>query len=387
MFDFLKRKSYDIEIVNGMKKLVIAKDLKKELNEIKSDLEGKLETINNIKVLDGSDLQKDLQDKLKKINDYLDSVSKTEEAFNELEEMSAYKEFRRDLDKKLSGVQKALDKLQKPKTTNQEQQEIVEEIQENAGVENATVEDLKQGNTNDEDTTTTETIGDSTSTTDKNSTQNKEENLEKEIRQSVNSKDIKVTADKAPGSSKYRAEGIKERLLEINKEVVNVKTPGVTYVGGVDKSVITPGPKSTIVKVKEEVVKPNKVIEQVKIKIMRDEGEKGKLLPNKNIKMPKGDVVVKKAATDNQKVKQLSEDQQAQYYAEKEKAKLENKSAEELDNIDKKFNVQQSLYDEVMFKVFAENNTEVNKESSDIDDLVNIDPYVKTLLKDIQENI
>ena len=362
MFDFLKRKSYDIEIVNGMKKLVIAKDLKKELNEIKSDLEGKLETINNIKVLDGSDLQKDLQDKLKKINDYLDSVDKTEEAFNELEEMSEYKEFRRDLDKKLSGVQKALDKLQKPKTTNQEQQEIVEEIQENAGVENATVEDLKEETTEG---------ADGQSETDTDLEQNKEESLDKGITQSVNSKDIKVTADKAPGSSKYRAEGIKERLLEINKEVVNVKTPGVTYVGGVDKSVITPGPKSTIVKVKEEVVKPNKVVEQVKIKIMRDEGEKGKLLPNKNIKIPKGDVVVKKAATDNQKVKQLSEDQQAQYYAEKEKAKMENKSAEELDRIDKKYNVQQSsLYDEVMFKVFAEAENvddEFNKVMEELD--------------------
>ena len=376
MFDFLKRKSYDIEIVNGMKKLVIAKDLKKELNEIKSDLEGKLETINNIKVLDGSDLQKDLQDKLKKINDYLESVDKTEEAFNELEELSTYKDFRRDLDKKLSGVQKALDKLQKPKTTNQEQQEIVEEIQENAGVENATVEDLKED--------TTEGTNEQ-SEIDSNLEQNKEESLDKEIKQSVNSKDIKVTADKAPGSSKYRAEGIKERLLEINKEVVNVKTPGVTYVGGVGKDVITPGPKSTMVRVKEEVVRPNNVVEHVKIKIMREEGEKERLLPDRNIKMPKGDVVVKKAATDNKKVEQLSADQKAQYLSEKEKAQIEKQPAEKLDEIDRKFNVQQSsIYDEVMFKVFAENN---KNESSDIDSVEDIDPYVKSLLKDIQDNI
>lgn len=370
MFDFLKRKSYDIEIVNGMKKLVIAKDLKKELNEIKSDLEGKLETINNIKVLDGSDLQKDLQDKLKKINDYLESVDKTEEAFNELEELSTYKEFRRDLDKKLSGVQKALDKLQKPKTTNQEQQEIVEEIQENAGVENATVEDLKED--------TTEGTNEQ-SETDSNLEQNKEESLDKEIKQSVNSKDIKVTADKAPGSSKYRAEGIKERLLEINKEVVNVKTPGVTYVGGVDKSVITPGPKSTIVKVKEEVVKPNKVVEQVKITIMRDEGEKGKLLPNKNIKMPKGDNVILKANKlenmDTEKVDNLDPEKRKKLFEELSEDDINTDAILEQNGVKKS-----SLYDEVMFKIFAEDNTESDNTESD-----NIDAEFDKVMEDLDK--
>lgn len=370
MFDFLKRKSYDIEIVNGMKKLVIAKDLKKELNEIKSDLEGKLETINNIKVLDGSDLQKDLQDKLKKINDYLESVDKTEEAFNELEELSTYKEFRRDLDKKLSGVQKALDKLQKPKTTNQEQQEIVEEIQENAGVENATVEDLKED--------TTEGTNEQ-SETDANLEQNKEESLDKEIKQSVNSKDIKVTADKAPGSSKYRAEGIKERLLEINKEVVNVKTPGVTYVGGVDKSVITPGPKSTIVKVKEEVVKPNKVVEQVKITIMRDEGEKGKLLPNKNIKMPKGDNVILKANKlenmDTEKVDNLDPEKRKKLFEELSEDDINTDAILEQNGVKKS-----SLYDEVMFKIFAEDNTESDNTESD-----NIDAEFDKVMEDLDK--
>lgn len=370
MFDFLKRKSYDIEIVNGMKKLVIAKDLKKELNEIKSDLEGKLETINNIKVLDGSDLQKDLQDKLKKINDYLESVDKTEEAFNELEELSTYKEFRRDLDKKLSGVQKALDKLQKPKTTNQEQQEIVEEIQENAGVENATVEDLKED--------TTEGTNEQ-SETDANLEQNKEENLEKEITQAVSSKDIKVTADKAPGSSKYRAEGIKERLLEINKEVVNVKTPGVTYVGGVDKSVITPGPKSTIVKVKEEVVKPNKVVEQVKITIMRDEGEKGKLLPNKNIKMPKGDNVILKANKlenmDTEKVDNLDPEKRKKLFEELSEDDINTDTILEQNGVKKS-----SLYDEVMFKIFAGDNTESDNIESD-----NIDAEFDKVMEDLDK--
>lgn len=375
MFDFLKRKSYDIEIVNGMKKLVIAKDLKKELNEIKSDLEGKLETINNIKVLDGSDLQKDLQDKLKKINDYLESVDKTEEAFNELEELSTYKEFRRDLDKKLSGVQKALDKLQKPKTTNQEQQEIVEEIQENAGVENATVEDLKEETTEG---------ADGQSETDTDLEQNKEESLDKEITQSVSSKDIKVTADKAPGSSKYRAEGIKERLLEINKEVVNVKTPGVTYVGGVDKSVITPGPKSTIVKVKEEVVKPNKVVEQVKITIMRDEGEKGKLLPNKNIKMPKGDNVILKANKlenmDTEKVDNLDPEKRKKLFEELSEDDINTDTILEQNGVKKS-----SLYDEVMFKIFAGDNTESNNTESNNTESDNIDAEFDKVMEDLDK--
>lgn len=384
MFDFLKRKSYDIEIVNGMKKLVIAKDLKKELNEIKSDLEGKLETINNIKVLDGSDLQKDLQDKLKKINDYLESVDKTEEAFNELEEMSEYKEFRRDLDKKLSGVQKALEKLQKPKTTNKEQQELVEEIQEDAGVENAVVQDLTQGNTNGGDTTTTETTGDSTSTTDVNSTQNKGENLEKEITQSVSSKDIKVTADKAPGSSKYRAEGIKERLLEINKEVVNVKTPGVTYVGGVDKSVITPGPKSTMVRVKEEVVRPNNVVEHVKIKIMREEGEKERLLPDRNIKMPKGDNVILKASTDTIELKKnLPQNQKEEAI---EILKDPNKSDDTKETELKAKGFGASLYDEAMFRIFSSENVDIET-SEDKESDINTENEAQKLIDNLMNNI
>lgn len=366
MFDFLKKKSYSIETVNGIKKLVIAKDVNGELENFKKTFEKQLEIINGIELLKNSDIQKDLSEKVNEIKTYLENVEKMEESFNALEDLSKYKSLAKDLDKNISNIQKIIDKLGKSSTTQGEKEKLVKKVEEAAGVDTDATESKPQEETPEtpEAPKTEESNEEENAEFDIDSLfsndsaeGNKEEGMEKKT--SLSSKDLKRTADKAPGSSKYRAEGIKERLLEINKEVVNVKTPGVTYVGGVDKSVITPGPKSTSVKVKEEVVRPDIVVQNVKIRIMRDEGEKGKLLPEKNIKMPKGDIVVKKAATDNQKVKQLPEDKRAEYYAKKEKAKLENKSAEEFDMIDKEFGVSASLYDQAMNKIFADfNNNE-----------------------------
>lgn len=381
MFDFLKKKSYDIEFVNGTKKLVIAKNvnstlegLSKRFQKILDVLKTKLNVDTPKFKKEKDEYVKDLEESIKEINDFLEAYEKV----NNLKDISKYKDLSKKLDKYSKNLLKVgididFDEQSVTNTDNSNNTDTTEvTVTETAKTEQPKEESATKDTEKEtsEETNKGEEGFDMNSiledvSTDNSNEQSKKESLDKEIKQSVNSKDIKVTADKAPGSSKYRAEGIKERLLEINKEVVNVKTPGVTYVGGVGKDVITPGPKSTIVKVKEEVVRPNNVVEHVKIKIMRDEGEKERLLPDRNIKMPKGDVVVKKAATDNKKVEQLSTDQKAQYLAEKEKAQIEKQPAEKLDDIDRKFNVQQSIYEEVMFKVFS------NTEEKNVDDEFN----------------
>ena len=386
MFDFLKKKSYDIEFVNGTKKLVIAKNVNSTLEGLSERFQKILDVLKTKLNVDTPKFKKekdayvkDLEESIKEINDFLEAYEKV----NNLKDISKYKDLSKKLDKYFKNLLKVgididFDEQSGTNTDNSDNADTTEvtvtetakteQPKEESATKDTEKETSEETNKGEEGFDINSILEDVS--TDNSNEQSKEESLDKEIKQSVNSKDIKVTADKAPGSSKYRAEGIKERLLEINKEVVNVKTPGVTYVGGVDKSVITPGPKSTSVKVKEEVVRPDIVVQNVKIRIMRDEGEKGKLLPEKNIKMPKGDVVVKKAATDNQKVKQLSEDKRAEYYAKKEKAKLENKSAEELDMIDKEFGVSASLYDQAMIKIFAEfnNKTEFDGVEEDINE-------------------
>lgn len=383
MFDFLKRKSYKIENVNGIKKLVIAKDVNSELENFKKTFEKQLEIINGIELLKNSDIQKDLSEKVNEIKTYLENVEKMEESFNALEDLSKYKSLAKDLDKNISNIQKIIDKLGKSSTTQGEKEKLVEKVEEVAGVDTDTAESNPQEEAPKTEEPNKEEAPEKPATEEADKEEDagfdidslfsndsaegdKEEGMEKKT--SLSSKDLKRTADKDPGSSKYRAEGIKERLLEINKEVVNVKTPGVTYIGGVDKSVITPGPKSTSVKVKEEVVRPDIVVQNVKIRIMRDEGEKGKLLPNKNIKMPKGDVVVKKAATDNQKFQQLSEDNKKKVEQEKQEALKAGANAQKIDEIDKKYNiytesedessVTASLYDQAMTKIFADFNND-----------------------------
>lgn len=411
MFDFLKRKSYKIENVNGIKKLVIAKDVNSELENFKKTFEKQLEIINGIELLKNSDIQKDLSEKVNEIKTYLENVEKMEESFNALEDLSKYKSLAKDLDKNISNIQKIIDKLGKSSTTQGEKEKLVEKVEEVAGVDT----DAAESNPQEEAPKTEEPNKEETPEKPATEEADKEEDAEFDIdslfsndsaegdkeegmekKTSLSSKDLKRTADKAPGSSKYRAEGIKERLLEINKEVVNVKTPGVTYIGGVDKSVITPGPKSTSVKVKEEVVRPDIVVQNVKIRIMRDEGEKSKLLPEKNIKMPKGDVVVKKAATDNQKFQQLSEDNKKKVEQEKQEALKAGANAQKIDEIDKKYNiytesedessVTASLYDQAMTKIFADFNNDEDL-TSDFDFTEPEETEVEVEAVDSEDNI
>ena len=265
MFDFLKKKSDTVAQENDMSKLVTAADMSKAAEEALKALESLPE--NYIK-----DLIEYLKSSIEHGNiskDFLKMVMKIVDAVST---------------KKAKEVQKSLDaETPAPKPKEEKKEEPKKEEPKKDDV-------LDLGGD----------LGKAAST-------------EKE---SI----IKTAADTNPASSKYRAEGIKEKLLEINKEVAVKSDNKVQNIGNNTKGIITPGDKGTIVKVKEETVKPDKVVENVKIKIIRDDGEFEKLFPEKNIKFPTGDKVVIKANTNNTDV-------------EIDTAKLQTKSEDEKEQI------------------------------------------------------
>ena len=244
MFDFFKKKSYTVTQENGMEKLVTAADMNKAAEDALKALEALPE--NYIKDLidytkssiDHGNISKEF---LKMIIKIVDAVS-TKKA----------KEVQKSLDDEAPAPKPKEEKKEEPKKEEPKKDDVLD-----LGVD----------------------LGKAAST-------------EKE---SI----VKTAADTNPASSKYRAEGIKEKLLEINKEVAIKSDNKVQNIGNNTKGIITPGDKSTVVKVKEETVKPDIVVENVKIKIIRDEGEFEKLFPEKNIKFPKGDKVVLKANNQN----------------------------------------------------------------------------------------
>jgi hypothetical protein len=244
MFDFFKKKSYTVTQENGMEKLVTAADMNKAAEDALKALEALPE--NYIKDL--IDYTKSSIDHGNISKEFLKMIIKIVDAVST---------------KKAKEVQKSLDDeapAPKPKEEKKEEPKKEEESKE----------ELK-----------------------------KDDILDLDKVASVNKESIvRSAADTNPASSKYRAEGIKEKLLEINKEVAVKSDNKVQNIGNNTKGIITPGDKSTVVKVKEETVKPDIVVENVKIKIIRDEGEFEKLFPEKNIKFPTGDKVVIKASQD-----------------------------------------------------------------------------------------
>lgn len=247
MFDFFKKKSYTVTQENGMEKLVTAADINKAAEEALKALEALPE--NYIKDL--IDYTKSSIDHGNISKEFLKMIVKIVDAVST---------------KKAKEVQKSLDDetfVPKPK----------EEKKEEPKKEESKEEPKKDD------------------TLDLGGDLGKVANIDKE---SI----VRSAADTNPASSKYRAEGIKEKLLEINKEVAIKSDNKIQNIGDNTKGIITPGDKSTIVKVKEETVKPDIVVENVKIKIIRDDGEFEKLFPEKNIKFPKGDKVVLKASQD-----------------------------------------------------------------------------------------
>lgn len=245
MFDFFKKKSYTVTQENGMEKLVTAADMNKAAEDALKALEALPE--NYIKDL--IDYTKSSIDHGNISKEFLKMIIKIVDAVST---------------KKAKEVQKSLDDeapAPKPKEEKKEEPKKEEESKE----------ELK-----------------------------KDDILDLDKVASVNKESIvRSAADTNPASSKYRAEGIKEKLLEINKEVAVKSDNKVQNIGNNTKGVITPGDKGTVVKVKEETVKPDIVVENVKIKIIRDDGEFEKLFPEKNIKFPKGDKVVLKANDQN----------------------------------------------------------------------------------------
>ena len=244
MFDFLKKKPYTVTQENGMEKLVTAADMNKAAEDALKALEALPE--NYIKDL--IDYTKSSIDHGNISKEFLKMIIKIVDAVST---------------KKAKEVQKSLDDeapAPKPKEEKKEEPKKEEESKE----------ELK-----------------------------KDDILDLDKVASVNKESIvRSAADTNPASSKYRAEGIKEKLLEINKEVAVKSDNKVQNIGNNTKGIITPGDKGTVVKVKEETVKPDIVVENVKIKIIRDDGEFEKLFPEKNIKFPTGDKVVIKASQD-----------------------------------------------------------------------------------------
>lgn len=249
MFDFLKKKSYTVTQENGMEKLVTAADMSKAAEEALKALEALPD--NYIKDLieylkssiEHGNISKDF---LKMIMKIVDAVS-TKKA----------KEVQKSLDAETPAPKPKEEKKEEPKKEENNIIDLNENIKENI----------------------------------------KETDLDKVA--SISNTVVRTAADTNPASSKYRAEGIKEKLLEINKEVAVKSDNKVQNIGNNTKGIITPGDKGTIVKVKEETVKPDTVVENVKIKIIRDDGEFEKLFPEKNIKFPTGDKVIIKANTNN----------------------------------------------------------------------------------------
>ena len=170
MFDFFKKKSYTVTQENGMEKLVTAADINKAAEEALKALEALPE--NYIKDL--IDYTKSSIDHGNISKEFLKMIVKIVDAVST---------------KKAKEVQKSLDdetSVPKPK----------EEKKEEPKKEESKEEPKKDD------------------TLDLGGDLGKVANINKE---SI----VRSAADTNPASSKYRAEGIKEKLLEINKEVCN----------------------------------------------------------------------------------------------------------------------------------------------------------------------
>ncbi len=311
MFDFFKKKSYTVTQENGMEKLVTAADMNKAAEDALKALEALPE--NYIKDL--IDYTKSSIDHGNISKEFLKMIIKIVDAVST---------------KKAKEVQKSLDDeapAPKPKEEKKEEPKKEEESKE----------ELK-----------------------------KDDILDLDKVASVNKESIvRSAADTNPASSKYRAEGIKEKLLEINKEVAVKSDNKVQNIGNNTKGIITPGDKSTVVKVKEETVKPDIVVENVKIKIIRDDGEFEKLFPEKNIKFPTGDKVVIKASDNNVEIDTAVLQTKPEEIKDKVAKAVEKGNPTEIEQVVNETGVGKtgtaSIYDQVMNTVFnrsAEADTE-----------------------------
>lgn len=328
MFDFLKRKSYTVTQEDGMQKLVTAADMSKAAEEALKALEALPD--NYIK-----DLIEYLKSSIEHGNiskDFLKMVMKIVDAVST---------------KKAKEVQKSMD----TETPAPKQEDKKEEPKK---------EEPKKDNVMDLSEDLTKDLGKAASV--------KSDTL------------VKTAADTNPASSKYRAEGIKEKLLEINKEVAVKSDNKVQNISNNTKGVITPGDKGTIVKVKEETVKPDTVVENVKIKIIRDDGEFEKLFPEKNIKFPTGDKVVIKASDNNVEIDTAKLQTKSEEDKEKVSDAIKEGNPTKINQVVKETGVekQASIFDQVMSTVF---NRSAEKEEQKSD----LDSFKKDIENDVEE--
>lgn len=334
MFDFFKKKSYTVTQENGMEKLITAADMKKDAEEALKALEALPD--NYIKDLieytkssiEHGNISKEF---LKMIQKIVDAVS-TKKA----------KEVQKSLDDEAPAPKPKEEKKEEPKKEEPKKDNIID-------FGGNLDKDIKEGD-----------LG--------------------KAANSANDSLVRVAVDTNPASSKYRAEGIKEKLLEINKEVAVKSDNKVQNIGNNTKGIITPGDKSTVVKVKEETVRPDTVVNNVKIKIIRDEGEFEKLFPEKNIKFPTGDKVVLKASNQNADTSTTNNSTNIPKVTFTESTTADQKKLEEAGNIlndpntskeqkveelKSKGYVESSIYDQVMNTVFNRNAEDKNIENSD----------------------
>ena len=344
MFDFFKKKSYTVTQENGMEKLITAADMKKDAEEALKALEALPD--NYIKDLidytkssiEHGNISKEF---LKMIEKIVDAVST----------------------KKAKEVQKSLDdEAPAPKQEKKEEPKLEEPKKEDKKDDKNIIDfggnldkDIKEGD-----------LGKAAS--------------------SNNDSIVRVAVDTNPASSKYRAEGIKEKLLEINKEVAVKSDNKVQNIGNNTKGVITPGDKSTVVKVKEETVKPDTVVENVKIKIIRDDGEFEKLFPEKNIKFPTGDKVVIKASDNNVEIDTAVLQTKPEEIKDKVAKAVEKGNPTEIEQVVNETGVGKtgtaSIYDQVMNTVFNRNAEaeDTNEDESFEEFKKNFDEAVKDLI-------
>lgn len=324
MFDFLKKKSYTVTQENGMEKLVTAADMNKAAEDALKALEALPD--NYIK-----DLIEYLKSSIEHGNiskDFLKMVMKIVDAVS----TKKAKEVQKSLDAETPAPKPKEEKKEEPKKEEPKKDDVID-----FGGDLA--KDLGKAASSNNDSL------------------------------------VRVAADTNPASSKYRAEGIKEKLLEINKEVAVKSDNKVQNIGNNTKGVITPGDKGTNVKVKEETVKTDTIVENVKIKIIRDDGEFEKLFPEKNIKFPTGDKIVIKANTDNTDVEIDTAKLQTKPEDVKEKIgeAIESGDPTKINQVVKETGVekQASIYNQVMSTVFnrnAEEDKSLENFKKDIED-------------------
>ena len=318
MFDFLKKKSYTVTQEDGIQKLVTAADMNKAAEEALKALEALPD--NYIKDLidytkssiEHGNISKEF---LKMIIKIVDAVS-TKKA----------KEVQKNLDVETPAPKPKEEKKEEPKKEEPKKDDVI---------------DLSEDLTKD--------LGKAASV--------KSDTL------------VKTAADTNPASSKYRAEGIKEKLLEINKEVTVKSDNKVQNIGNNTKGIITPGDKGTIVKVKEETVKPDIVVENVKIKIIRDDGEFEKLFPEKNIKFPTGDKVVIKASN-NVEIDTAVLQTKPEDVKEKIGEAIESGDPTKINQVVKETGVEKkaSIFDQVMSTVFNRSAEDVESFKNDVEE-------------------